>query len=176
MPIQDLFELVDPLQMKCVRESVERVREHAGIVLPEDYVQIGLCYGDGEFHGGGMRIHYFDPTADGYKEFVMAELDGWIDQCSALDVTDLTFYPADGGILPMGRFDNGTRLAFVCSGTPSEWTIMVIETLEEDRMQLDFNACDYLIRVLRGEFRPDYMPDDGEENVTFMKYPDDWMR
>lgn len=174
--IQELFELVAPSRFVIDTESVATVCENLGMKLPEDYVQIGLSYGFGAFHGGGARLHYYDAALDGYSDYVLNELDAWKDHCRALEINDLLFYPSEGGMLPMGFFDNGLRLAFLCSGAPQDWSIMLFESLEEDdRHVFHCNSCEFLIRTMTGELRPllgfeegDYSRED--EVVQFISY------
>lgn len=174
--IQQLHELIAPSRNHSVG-MVEAVIDDVGIALPHDYVEIALAYGFGEFHGGGARLHYFDPTSAGYTAYVLDELEGWERQCQALDIDDLSFYPSDNGILPMGRFDNGLRLAFVCGGSPNEWTLMLFDYLdEESRCFFAVNSLEFLIKTLAGELRPLLGCEENDDtSVRFVEYPlDGW--
>ena len=83
---------------------------------------------------------------------------------------------SEGGMLPMGFFDNSMRLAFLCSGSPQDWSIMLFDYLaEEYRHVFHCSSCEFLIRTLTGELRPllgfeegDYSRED--EVVQFVSY------
>lgn len=169
MSIHELFDLVEPIQRVIDHQSIQSVIDNVGISLPEDFVQIALSYGLGQFRGRA-RVQYLCPQVAGYSDYLFEELEGWKRQCEALDFRDLLFYPNENGILPMGNFDNAVRIAFVCGGPPDAWSIMAFDDLD-NRHCYQMDSTSFLIKALKGDM-PELCCDERDEAkvIDFIPY------
>ena len=133
-----------------------------GTALPQDYKDFSRIYGCGYFlQFLGVHIPH---TSNPYTRLeqqvgaicrIFAELG---------EESPYPFWPAPGGLVPLGVTDNGDYLFWLPRGaTPEDWNVVVW-----DRGGLDLDAyeefecslTDFLAGLATGEIRPKAFPDD----------------
>lgn len=124
-----------------------------------EYVQIALSYGFGHFLSEHdefrSEIHFYNPTARGYLDTVFDCIEGWNRHGFGVDTTDIKWYPAEGGLLPMAMFDNTFHAAYICAGGVEDWPILAWDTLDTDeaehsRFKYELPTSQFLLQVLHG--------------------------
>jgi hypothetical protein len=67
--------------------------------------------------------------------------------------TELPYWPAKGGFLPIAGTDNGVIIAWLTEGKPDEWPILVFQERSSQYDRHDMGYAEFLYKRLRGELQ-----------------------
>ncbi len=111
-------------------EEWPAVEAALGTALPDDYKRFTEQYGSGKFDD---FLYLFNPFAPaGQDGNLLYEKDAVL---AAYTETRAKFpdrlpwppFPEAGGVLPLGRSDNGDELYWVTDPVPADWTVALVE-------------------------------------------------
>lgn len=133
MTLERLRELVpppaDPVE-PGIKDGWPAVEATLGTALPDDYKRFTELYGSGKFDDFLYLFNPFAPAGqDGNllyeKDAVLA---AYVQTRSRFpDRLPWPPFPEPGGVLPLGRSDNGDELYWVTEGAPADWTVALVE-------------------------------------------------
>jgi hypothetical protein len=100
-----------------------------GTGLPTDFKGFTELYGSGKIDD---FLYLFNPFTQGQDGNLVAEKDRVL---AAYRQTRARFperlpwppFPDEGGVLPLGRTDNGDELYWVTDGSPDDWPVVLLE-------------------------------------------------
>ncbi len=106
------------------------VERHMGTPLPADYKAFTNAYGSGAFDS---FLYLFNPFARGQGGNLLVERDRVLaayrqTRARFPDRLALPPFPESGGVLPLGRTDNGDELYWVTEGDRDHWTVALLES------------------------------------------------
>jgi hypothetical protein len=111
-------------------EGWPKVEADLGAALPADYKAFTELYGSGKFDDFLWLFNPFTPGEDGNllheKEAVLAAYAETRKRHP--ERLPLPPFPEPGGVLPLGRSDNGDELYWLTEGEPDAWTVVLLET------------------------------------------------
>jgi hypothetical protein len=133
-----------------------------GTPLPDDFKAFTVLYGSGKLDD---FLYLFNPFAAGPDGNLLDEKDRVL---AAYRQTRAKFperlplppFPEPGGVLPLGRTDNGDELYWVTRGDPGDWWVALLESraarLEIHRMPV----TGLLAAIASGTLQTRVLPDD----------------
>lgn len=97
--------------------------------LPGDFKAFTELYGSGKLDD---FLYLFNPFAAGQDGNLLAERDRVLTgyrqtRARFPERLPLPPFPEPGGVLPLGRTDNGDELYWVTEGHPDDWTVALLE-------------------------------------------------
>jgi len=106
------------------------VERSLGTPLPGDFKAFTQRYGSGTVDD---FLYLFNPFAAGQDGNLLAEKDRVLaayrqTRARFPDRLPLPPFPEPGGVLPLGRTDNGDELYWVTDGDPDDWTVALVES------------------------------------------------
>ena len=106
------------------------VERSLGTALPGDFKAFTQQYGSGTVDD---FLYLFNPFAAGQDGNLVAEKDRVLAAYAQTrarfpDRLALPPFPEPGGVLPLGRTDNGDELYWVTDGDPVDWPVALVES------------------------------------------------
>jgi hypothetical protein len=104
------------------------VEQRLGTALPTDFKAFTERYGSGTVDD---FLYLFNPFAAGEDGNLLVEKDRVLDgyrqtRARFPDRLPLPPFPDEGGVLPVGRTDNGDELYWVTDGDPDDWPLALL--------------------------------------------------
>ena len=104
------------------------VERAMGTPLPTDFKVFTNTYGSGKFDD---FLYLFNPFTGGEDGNLLHERDAVLDAYASSrarfpDRYPLPAFPEPGGLLPLGRTDNGDELYWVTEGQPDTWPVAAL--------------------------------------------------
>jgi hypothetical protein len=101
-----------------------------GTGLPSDFKAFTELYGSGKVDD---FLYLFNPFTQGQDGNLLAEKERVLAAYRQTrqrfpDRLPLPPFPDEGGVLPLGRTDNGDELYWVTEGQPDDWPVAVLES------------------------------------------------
>lgn len=136
------------------------VERRMGTPLPADYKAFTNTYGSGTFDdflflfnpfapdGPGNLVHERDATLEGYRET----------RGKFPDKLPLPPFPEPGGVLPLGRSDNGDELYWLTEGEPDRWQVTVLAARAARQETHPLTVTEFLAELLSGRLRTRAFP------------------
>ena len=127
--------------------------------LPEDYKSLVRLYGLGSFLD--FFFFYLPQSRDRY-----VRLEAEISVVCKIFANDESLpypvWPNPGGLLPVGRTDNGDYIFWLTEGEPADWRVVVWDRgLILDACEtFDCDLTTFIAGVITGEIRPTAFPED----------------
>jgi hypothetical protein len=146
-----------------------------GTGLPPDFKAFTEQYGSGKVDD---FLYLFNPFARGQDGNLLFEKDRVL---AAYTETRAKFperlplppFPEPGGVLPLGRTDNGDELYWVTRGTPADWPVALLESRAARQEVHPLTVTGLLAALAAGELRTDVLPDDVVHRPTHEFVPFD---
>ena len=132
------------------------IEERLNVKLPDDYKDFGLAYGTGRFCRGFLEI--YNPFSKSYEAIVDAEarfLKGVKE--AGMDLP-YDVYPAEPGLFPLGRDENGHSIYWLMKN-PSNSFQIVLRRHENVYETYSLTLTTFLARALANRIRPIIWPD-----------------
>jgi hypothetical protein len=133
-----------------------------GTPLPEDFKAFTEVYGSGKVDD---FLYLFNPFAAGEDGNLLAERDRVL---AAYARTRARFpdrlppppFPEPGGVLPLGRTDNGDELYWVTGGDPGDWPVLLLESRAARQEVHRLPVTGFLAALAAGELATRVLPDE----------------
>ena len=111
-------------------DSWAEIEEDLGTGLPRDYKAFTELYGSGKVDD---FLYLFNPFTAGQDGNLLAEKDRVLEgyrqtRARFPERLPLPAFPDPGGVLPLGRTDNGDELYWVTEGDPDGWPVALLES------------------------------------------------
>jgi hypothetical protein len=131
-----------------------------GTALPEDFKAFTELYGSGKVDD---FLYLFNPFAAGEDGNLLAEKDRVL---AAYADTRARFpgrlplppFPEPGGVLPLGRTDNGDELYWVTEGDPGDWPVALVESRAARQEVHPMPVTGFLAALAAGELATRVLP------------------
>jgi hypothetical protein len=138
-----------------------RVEDALGTALPEDFERFTEQYGSGKFDDFLYLLNPFsaDPAGNlvAAKDTMLAD---YAETRSKFpDRLPLPPYPEPGGLLPLGRSDNGNELYWLTEGAPDDWGVVAFAGRSTDHEVHRHPVTTFLALLLSGELDTNVFPD-----------------
>jgi hypothetical protein len=132
-----------------------------GTGLPDDFKAFTQLYGSGKVDD---FLYLFNPFAEGQDGNLLFEKDRVL---AAYAETRARFparlplppFPEDGGVLPLGRTDNGDELYWVTGGDPRDWPVALLESRAARQEVHRMPVTGLLAALAAGELVSAILPD-----------------
>jgi hypothetical protein len=132
-----------------------------GTGLPDDFKAFTELYGSGKVDD---FLYLFNPFAEGQDGNLLFEKDRVL---AAYAETRARFparlplppFPEDGGVLPLGRTDNGDELYWVTGGDPRDWPVALLESRAARQEVHRMPVTGLLAALAAGELVSAILPD-----------------
>ena len=126
--------------------------------LPDDYVRLVQEYGAGSFD---EFVWIYVPSDYPSTLSLRHQAPKQIDAFGAIPGdSGRSFWPSQGGLLPVGITDNGDLIAWKTGGEPNQWTVALVEARGSLYEEFPINLTTFLASVLSKEVRSEIFPDD----------------
>jgi hypothetical protein len=144
------------------QDGWEKVERKLGTPLPADYKALTNLYGSGTFDD---FLYLFNPFAKGEDGNLLHErgavLEGYATSREKFpDRYPLPPFPEPGGVLPLGRTENGDELYWVTEGEPDAWPVMVLGSRGARQETHRLTITGFLAALLGGELETSLFPED----------------
>ena len=143
-----------------VLDEWPRVEADLGTELPEDFKRFTELYGSGKFDDFLYLLNPF--AADPAGNLVSGRdlmLDGYAETRARFpDRLPLPPWPEPGGLLPLGRSDNGNELYWLTRGRPADWGVVVFAGRSTDHELHLQPVTRFLALLLSGELETAMFP------------------
>lgn len=164
MSLDRLREIVAPPAAPTETGDPDRwpaVEEAMGTPLPADFRAYTATYGSGAFDG---FLYLFNPFAPDGPGNLVHERDATLRAYTETrerfpDRLPLPPFPEPGGVLPLGRSDNGDELYWVTSGKPDDWQVTVLASRAARQETHAMTVTAFLATLLAGELTTRMFPD-----------------
>jgi hypothetical protein len=139
-----------------------KVEAALGIGLPGDFKAFIELYGSGKVDD---FLYLFNPFAAGRDGNLLFEKDRVL---AAYAQTRAKFpgrlplppFPDPGGVLPLGRTDNGDELYWVTQGDPGDWPVALLESRAARQEVHPMPVTGLLVALAAGELVTQVLPDE----------------
>jgi hypothetical protein len=133
-----------------------------GTPLPGDFKAFTERYGSGKVDD---FLYLFNPFAEGQDGNLLFEKDRVL---AAYAETRAKFparlplppFPEEGGVLPLGRTDNGDELYWVTRGDPGDWPVALLESRAARQEVHRMPVTAFLVALATGELVTGILPDE----------------
>jgi hypothetical protein len=133
-----------------------------GTGLPDDFKAFTELYGSGKVDD---FLYLFNPFAEGQDGNLLFEKDRVL---AAYAETRAKFparlplppFPEAGGVLPLGRTDNGDELYWVTGGDPGDWLVALLESRAAHQEVHRMPVTGFLAALAAGELVTAILPDE----------------
>ena len=149
------------------------IERKLGIALPADYKHFLERYGSGRID---EFISIFNPIASNKFLNLNHQIEEQLNVIRELkaegsEVVPFKRFPADGGILPFGKTDNGDVLFWVTVGQPDTWSVAVNASRSPEWEVFSCGMVEFLSNVLRKhESCPIFPYDFPSDTPSFVPY------
>jgi hypothetical protein len=138
-----------------------RVETELGTALPEDFKRFTELYGSGKFDDFLYLLNPF--AADPAGNLVAARdtmLEAYAESRAKFpDRLPLPPWPEPGGLLPLGRSDNGNELYWLTGGEPDGWGVVAFAGRSTRHEIHRHPVTEFLARLLSGDLETHVFPD-----------------
>jgi hypothetical protein len=165
-PLERLRALVpppaEPVETGGAEPDWQAVEAKLGTALPDDYKAFTQAYGSGKFDDFLWLFSPFAPPGPGNLVDERAStLDAYAESRTKFpERYPLPPFPEPGGVLPLGRSDNGDELYWVTEGEPDEWQIALFGSRSTPYERHALGVTAFLAALLAGELETRVFPDD----------------
>ena len=133
-----------------------------GTALPEDFKAFTELYGSGKVDD---FLYLFNPFAEGQDGNLLHEKDrvlaAYVETRERFpERLPLPPFPEEGGVLPLGRTDNGDELYWVTRGDPGGWAVALLESRAARQEVHPMPVTGFLAALAAGELATRILPDD----------------
>jgi hypothetical protein len=147
------------------KDGWAKVERALGTPLPADYKAFTNLYGSGTFD---EFLYLFNPFSKGEDGNLLHErkavLEGYATSRAKFpDRYPLPPFPEPGGVLPLGRTENGDELYWATEGEPDAWPVVVVESRGATQETHRATVTGFLAALLGGELATSLLPDDIRE-------------
>jgi hypothetical protein len=139
-----------------------KVEAALGTRLPGDFKAFTQLYGSGKVDDFLYLFNPFAAGQDGNLLFEKARVLAGYTQTRAKFPQRLPLppFPQPGGVLPLGRTDNGDELYWVTAGDPDEWSVALLESHAASQEIHPMPVTGFLAALAAGELQTQVLPDD----------------
>jgi hypothetical protein len=147
-----------------------------GTGLPSDFKAFTELYGSGKIDD---FLYLFNPFTHGQDGNLVVEKDRVL---AAYRQTRARFperlalppFPDEGGVLPLGRTDNGDELYWVTQGRPDQWPVMLLEARAALQEVHPMPVTGLLAALAANQLTSRVLPQDllGRPSHRFTPFPD----
>ena len=149
------------------------VERSLGTALPGDFKAFTERYGSGMVDD---FLYLFNPFAAGQDGNLVFEKDRVL---AAYTQTRAKFpqrlplppFPEPGGVLPLGRTDNGDELYWVTAGDPGDWSVALLESRAASQEIHRMPVTGFLAALAAGDLETQVLPDDVVHRSTHQFIP-----
>jgi hypothetical protein len=136
------------------------VEKALGTPLPADYKAFTVRYGSGKVDDFLFLFSPFAPEGDGNLVFEKDRvLEGYKESRDKHpDRYPLPPFPEPGGLLPLGRTDNGDELYWRTEGEPDIWPVMLLGSRSPDREEHPGGVVAFLADLVAGRLDSKLLP------------------
>jgi hypothetical protein len=136
------------------------VERSLGTSLPADFKAFTATYGSGAFDGFLYLFNPFAPDGPGNLLFEREEtLRAYAETRAKFpDKLPLPPFPEPGGVLPLGRSDNGDELYWVTQGDPDGWQVTVLAARASRQETFEQGVTAFLAELLAGRLSTRVFP------------------
>jgi hypothetical protein len=133
------------------------IEAYIGTLLPEDYKDFVKLYGNGSFMD---FLGVYAPMRRSPHSRLETQVRN-IHIYFPVDETDpYPVWPAPGGLIPLGRTDNGDSIFWLARGAPEDWKVVVWGRGLLAFETFDCGLTDFLAGLASGEILPEDFPED----------------
>jgi hypothetical protein len=138
------------------------VEAELGTALPADYRAFTNAYGSGRFDDFLWLFNPFAPVGPGnLVDEKTTTLDAYARTRSRFpDRLPLPPFPEPGGVLPLGRTDNGDELYWITEGQADQWHVLVLASRATRQERHRMSVTAFLAALLAGHLETRLFPDD----------------
>jgi hypothetical protein len=141
--------------------------------LPGDFKAFTEVYGSGKVDD---FLYLFNPFAAGQDGNLLFERDRVL---AAYTQTRAKFpqrlplppFPEPGGVLPLGRTDNGDELYWVTAGDPGDWSVALLQSRAASQEIHRMPVAGFLAALAAGDLQTQVLPDDVVHRSTHQFIP-----
>jgi SMI1-KNR4 cell-wall len=126
------------------------VEDELGMALPDDYQEFIECYGFVRLDDFLMVYSPFAPRGPGnLLDQLSLDLDAYRTARTGREAEmPLAPLPEPGGLLPLGRTDNGDQLFWLTVGTPNAWPIILIAEGDRRHERIEMSITRFLAALI----------------------------
>jgi hypothetical protein len=133
-----------------------------GTGLPDDFKAFTELYGSGKVDD---FLYLFNPFAEGQDGNLLYEKDRVLEayvqtRAKFPGRLPLPPFPEEGGVLPLGRTDNGDELYWVTKGQPGDWPVALLESRAARQEVHRLPVTGFLAALAAGELATTILPDE----------------
>ena len=133
-----------------------------GTALPGDFKAFTELYGSGTVDD---FLYLFNPFASGQDGNLLAEKDRVLaaygqTRARFPDRLPLPPFPEPGGVLPLGRTDNGDELYWVTAGDPDGWPVALLESRAALQELHAMPVTGFLVALAANQLTSRILPED----------------
>ena len=133
-----------------------------GTELPSDFKSFTELYGSGKVDD---FLYLFNPFARGQDGNLLVERDRVLaayrqTRARFPDRLALPPFPESGGVLPLGRTDNGDELYWVTQGRPDGWPVALLEARAALQELHPMQVTEFLAALAANQLTSRILPDD----------------
>jgi hypothetical protein len=138
-----------------------------GTALPADYKAFVAAYGTGMFDD---FLYVFTPFATDSDGNLLRQRDVALQAFTWLrervpEVAPLPAFPEPGGLLPLGRTQNGDQLFWLTEGEPDGWPVVAFASRSTEPERHELGLVAFLARLLSGTLPTAVFPPELGEGV-----------
>ena len=131
-----------------------------GTGLPDDFKAFTELYGSGKVDD---FLYLFNPFAAGEDGNLLAEKDRVLaayarTRAGFPERLRLPPFPEPGGVLPLGRTDNGDELYWITEGEPDAWPVALFGSRESKHERYEGGVASFLTACAEGRLETAIMP------------------
>jgi SMI1-KNR4 cell-wall len=141
-----------------------------GTTLPADYKVFIATYGTGMFDD---FLYVFNPFAGDADVNLLRQREvvlgahAWLRE-RVPEAAPLPAFPEPGGLLPLGRTQNGDQLYWLTEGEPDRWPIVAFASRSSEPERHELTLVPFLARLLGGTLGSGVFPPElGEDGHVF---------
>jgi hypothetical protein len=144
-----------------VRDGWGRVEAELGTELPDDFKRFTELYGSGKFDD---FLYLLNPFAADPAGSLLGARDTMLEAYAETrakfpDRLPLPPWPEPGGLLPLGRSDNGNELYWRTQGEPATWPVVAFAGRSTRHEIHPHSVTEFLALLLSGELMTSVFPD-----------------
>jgi hypothetical protein len=138
------------------------VEASVGTALPDDFKAFTELYGSGKVDD---FLYLFNPFAEGQDGNLLFERDRVLAAYAETRAKHpqrlpLPPFPEPGGVLPLGRSDNGDELYWATEGAPGDWPVVLLASRAARQELHRLSVTGFLAALAAGELATRVLPDE----------------